>query len=202
MPGFVPDQGNTAQLVALFQQLQAQITQLKVSFVPRVVYDSNGVIRAGFGQLSGPFGASYTGEYGMAVGDPLGNVHEVNPAITRPASSGSTTSTTFVDTGWGTLTAYIGGSGSAIIMLSARLSLTTGNQTAEVSVGVDGVTPSGLSDLDLSNQNVQPIQAGVAANFLMTGLTPQTEHTFNLYALSSNGSSITWVKLNLIVWPV
>ena len=167
------------------------------------VRDSNKNVRVAAGGL-GSFFNQLSGDIGFAVADPHGNVAELNPPVDQCVTGGySTTSETYVDLGFPSLSAYIGASGSAIIMASSLITTTAAGQGGLAALEVDGTVLTGSNGVLQAYAVSSALQLSVASMLVQPSLTPQTSHTFKLVFRSSvSGDTAMFSQNNLIVWPI
>jgi hypothetical protein len=160
-------------------------------------------VRVAVGNLGQPF-PTLAGDFGLAVQDPQGNIHEVNPATDGSVFGGySTSSATYVDLGFPSVSAHIGASGSAILLASALITTGAAAQGGIAAVEVDGVVPGSGSQVVQAYATSSSVQLSVAASWVQSGMTAGAAHTFKMvYRSTVGGTNATFSQNNLIVWPI
>ena len=143
-------------------------------------YDTAGRLRVAVGQLP-------SGDYGLETVDPNGNVQEVIPMLQATVlANESTTSTSWTDlaTVGPSVTAWIGASGSALLMASALMSPYT-STAGYIGIGIDGAAPSVY--IASYDANLYGGFASATGFVKVTGLSPGS-HTFKLmyYTTANN----------------
>ena len=123
---------------------------------------------------------------------------------TGPLSAGySTSSTTFVDLGFPSVSAYIGASGSATLMVSALITTSAAAQGGFVGVEIDGVVPGTGNPSIQSLVSGSGVEVSASSAWVQPHMAPQTAHTFKLvYRAAVGATSVTFTQNNLIVWPI
>lgn len=161
-------------------------------------YDSNGNVRVSAGEL-------LNGDFGFAVTDTSGNMHEVNPIYPGESAPTFTTSSTTAVAGNGPLVqAPIGASGSALVIVSSLIGLPGNSATTGVTAGYVDVYMDGAvlitNDLYFSVNN--PLNGYAVMNSstqIAQKMTPGT-HDFALMYYTS-GSSVNFSANALSIWP-
>ncbi|MBF6557024.1 MAG: hypothetical protein IVW52_12825 [Acidimicrobiales bacterium] len=181
-----------------FQNLMDEIRQRLTALEMQQnfgIRDASGLIRAQGGKLP-------NGDYGFAVTDPSGITTELNPiqsaSILTSEGTSSGTPTNLATVG-PTLTAHVGASGSALVLLGANIQATSGG-AAEMWVAIDGTVQSNPSAQLSTPASV--VSASCMGGAVVTGIAPG-DHTFQAkYQVGAGPGPATFFDRWLIVQPI
>lgn len=204
-------------LITQIQQMQNQIRALQQQQNSSVA-DNNLKVRIQQGLLpDGSYGTRYldaagnerarigqqsNGDYGLGVTDPSGNFAEMLPLQTRGVTTlETTTSTSWTDlaTVGPSVTANIGATGNALIIVTAGIHINTTGVTGSLGVSIDGASP--VSPVAGFGLNAATGAATVTGSFVKTGLSAGS-HTFKIQYENSGAIVVGYDVRSLIVWPI
>jgi hypothetical protein len=178
----------------LIDEMQKRITALETqqNFGIR---DASGLIRAQGGLLP-------NGDYGFAVTDPAGITTELNPVQSASilTSEGTTSGTpTNLATVGPTVTAHVGASGKALVLLGANIQATSGG-AAEMFVAIDGTVQSNPSAQLSTPASV--VSVSCMGGAIVTGIAAG-DHTFQAkYEVGAGPGPAVFFGRWLIVQPI
>jgi hypothetical protein len=170
------------------------------------VYDSAGRERTRIGTLT-------SGGYGLQVNDPVtAAANEVLPMTmdyqtAGPAATTSTTPVTFGSAG-GTapsVTAYIGASQDAQIMVSCNCATTNSTEDLRLYLTIDGVLQSSTTAILLGNEGTHTAMFSLKKWLASVGqpnVTANADHTFSLELSSAAGTTVRCGLPSLSVKPI